>query len=92
MTAQYNVEIQAIYGAIRQAQGRPNVRGFWTQDGERIRGILDGPVEQGIRIVLDTERLAVTEAGKALGIELSPGDIWEEAAMRLRHQRGTTSS
>ncbi len=86
LTAQLNGEIQRIYGAIRAAEGREVKRPLWTADGVRIHMVLpwneDGTATpEGVA--------AVKAAGEALGIPLTPEDIWEVAALRLRDHEQT---
>lgn len=86
VAARYDEEIQTIFEAIRAAKGLPrSKRGLWTADRQQIGWILKAD-ESGE--VLPDERECVRRAGEALGIELSADDVWEDAAIRLRHKLG----
>lgn len=82
LTAEYDDEIQRIFVAVRRALlGKEPPRGFWTQDGERIRNVLD-KVAPG---VCSPASIAACEtASRELGITITPDTIWEEAGAALR--------
>lgn len=86
-------EIQEIFAAIRVAQtGRTPKRGIMASDESSLSDVLDFDVADGVFTLRPEEVRALSEASQKLGIELHRGDLFVDAALRLRELRSTTKS
>ncbi len=76
-----DAQVQAIYSAFRLAtRGRPPARPIFVSPESRVGDMMD--YEDGEPMPFGLGKLA--EVAEALGISLSPGDSFLEAAARLK--------
>jgi len=80
LVAPLNAEIQEIFAGIYTIlKGCPPKRECWVSDGAHVGGMYPPGDEAG----------AIAQVSKQLGIPLSGGDLWLDAALRLRDHRRT---
>lgn len=80
LTSELDSEIQFLFETIYFAwRGTTPKRAIWVADGCKIGSIIDPP---------EAAREVLRVASSAIGIELSPDDLWEDAALRLRALSG----